>query len=248
MGFPAARIGDMHTCPVVDPGPKPHVGGPIVTGYPRVLIGGLPAARIFDTAACAGPPDTISRGSITVMIGGKSAARMNDMTSHGGLIVAGCSTVWIGDSHYMQQQSKSCVIASCRNLIVLRTGEIVDESTLRQEMREIMGDPDHDFNTDGINPIHAQALLRRHGVETRVERNQTNSDLAELTNGGGPVLVGFRNPGHRVMLDRVATDSEGNNTFHVRDPASSYGGDTREMSETEFNNRYNQNAIVIVPE
>ena len=47
MGKPAARIGDMHVCPFVDPGPKPHVGGPIVgPSVPTVLIGGQPAAVV----------------------------------------------------------------------------------------------------------------------------------------------------------------------------------------------------------
>ncbi|MDG5813517.1 PAAR domain-containing protein [Chitinispirillales bacterium ANBcel5] len=37
----AARMGDMHMCPMVTPGmpPIPHVGGPIVGGCPTVLIG-----------------------------------------------------------------------------------------------------------------------------------------------------------------------------------------------------------------
>ena len=26
---PAARISDMHTCPKAEPGPVPHVGGPV---------------------------------------------------------------------------------------------------------------------------------------------------------------------------------------------------------------------------
>lgn len=26
----AARVGDMHTCPMVLPGPVPHVGGPVL--------------------------------------------------------------------------------------------------------------------------------------------------------------------------------------------------------------------------
>lgn len=68
-GQPAARMGDMHTCPVTD-GPKPHVGGPIATGSATVLIGGQPAARQGDTATCTGPPDTIVAGEPTVLIGG----------------------------------------------------------------------------------------------------------------------------------------------------------------------------------
>lgn len=94
---PAARVTDMHTCPMVDPGPKPHVGGPILPpGCPNVLVGGLPAARVGDQALCVGPPDTIVRGSATVMIGGKPAARIGDQTAHGGVIVAGCPTVIVG--------------------------------------------------------------------------------------------------------------------------------------------------------
>lgn len=93
---PAARVGDMHTCPMSD-GPKPHVGGPVLPpGCPTVLIGGLPAARLGDMATCVGPPDSIAMGSSTVMIGGMPAARQGDVTSHGGTIVAGCPAVIIG--------------------------------------------------------------------------------------------------------------------------------------------------------
>ncbi|MEW7277042.1 PAAR domain-containing protein [Aquimarina sp. 2201CG1-2-11] len=93
---PAARITDMHTCPMVT-GTVPHVGGPILpAGEPTVLIGGLPAARMGDMAVCTGPPDTIVGGSGTVLIGGKPAARMGDSTVHGGMITAGEPTVLIG--------------------------------------------------------------------------------------------------------------------------------------------------------
>lgn len=70
-GQPAARQGDMHSCPMVNPGtpPPPHVGGPITLGSPVVLIGGLPAARMGDPATCSGPPDSIANGCPTVLIG-----------------------------------------------------------------------------------------------------------------------------------------------------------------------------------
>jgi len=96
MGQPAARLGDMHTCPM-STGPVPHVGGPILSpGCPTVLIGRQPAARVGDMASCTGPPDTIAKGSATVLINGKPAARMGDMTAHGGIIMAGLPTVLIG--------------------------------------------------------------------------------------------------------------------------------------------------------
>ncbi len=78
-------------------GPKPHVGGPILPpGCPTVLIGGLPAACVGDMATCAGPPDSIVKGSATVLIGNRPAARIGDSTAHGGVIAAGCPTVMIG--------------------------------------------------------------------------------------------------------------------------------------------------------
>ena len=91
----AARVGDMHVCPLSN-GPSPHVGGPIVgPGQPTVLIGGMPAAVLGDTCTCAGPPDAILVGSATVLIGGVPAARMGDSTSHGGSIVVGLPSVII---------------------------------------------------------------------------------------------------------------------------------------------------------
>lgn len=93
---PAARISDMHVCPMVT-GVVPHVGGPILPpGCPTVLIGGMPAARVGDMCVCVGPPDTIAMGSATVMIGGMPAARLGDSCAHGGVIVLGCPTVMIG--------------------------------------------------------------------------------------------------------------------------------------------------------
>ncbi len=95
----AARLTDMHVCPMQEPSipPIPHVGGPIIgPGTPTVLIGGLPAAVMGDNAVCVGPPDVIVKGSATVLIGGKPAARMGDSTAHGGSIVLGFPTVLIG--------------------------------------------------------------------------------------------------------------------------------------------------------
>lgn len=97
MGQPAARVGDMHVCPMWD-GPKPHVGGPVMpAGVPNVLIGGMPAVTIGNLCTCASAPDVIAKGSASVLIGGQPAARMGDTTAHGGSIILGCFTVLIGD-------------------------------------------------------------------------------------------------------------------------------------------------------
>src|SRR5262245_20660426 len=73
-GQPAARVGDMHVCPLVnaDPAATPHVGGPLAgPGVPNVLICGLPAAVIGDLASCSSPaPDAVVGAFPTVLIGG----------------------------------------------------------------------------------------------------------------------------------------------------------------------------------
>jgi uncharacterized Zn-binding protein involved in type VI secretion len=99
MGMPAARVSDMHVCPMVTPGvpPIPHVGGPILPPCSvTVLTGKLPQARVTDMATCVGPPDIIVKGSATVLVNKLPAARVGDTTAHGGSIVLGCFTVLIG--------------------------------------------------------------------------------------------------------------------------------------------------------
>jgi uncharacterized Zn-binding protein involved in type VI secretion len=97
--MPAARVSDMHVCPMVTPGvpPIPHVGGPILPPCSvNVLTGKLPQARVTDMATCVGPPDIIVKGSATVLVNKLPAARVGDTTAHGGSIVVGCFTVLIG--------------------------------------------------------------------------------------------------------------------------------------------------------
>ena len=92
---PAARLTDMHTCPMVT-GVVPHVGGPVIKCSTSTTICFLMAARMGDMLTCVGPPDTIVKGSTSVMIDYMPAARMGDMTSHGGSIILGAPTVLIG--------------------------------------------------------------------------------------------------------------------------------------------------------
>ena len=142
MGQPAARISDMHTCPM-STGPVPHVGGPIAAGAPTVLIGGLPAARVGDMATCVGPPDTIVKGSASVLICGMPAARMGDSTAHGGVIVAGCPTVLIG---------------GVRDLVNLLTKDEIrnlPSATRNWLMRELLSDNLSDDDKKALKKIYS---------------------------------------------------------------------------------------------
>ena|SRR5579862_8479144 len=69
-GKPAARVEDMHLCSVVDPGPLPHVGGPVLPpSSSGVFINLRSAARRGDVCSCSGAVDTITTGEDTVLIG-----------------------------------------------------------------------------------------------------------------------------------------------------------------------------------
>ncbi|WNG29416.1 type VI secretion protein [Cystobacter fuscus] len=99
---PAARVGDLQSCPLVNPGPVPHIGGPVSTGEDTVIIEGQPAARVGDPALCTGvgSETALGSGSPTVIIGRQKAARLGDTSCHGGKIVTGAATVFIGDAGY----------------------------------------------------------------------------------------------------------------------------------------------------
>ena len=88
----AARVGDMHSCPMPS-----HIGGLILpNGSPDIEIEFMAAARARDIAACVGCSDSILEGSPSVFLNGKLAARVGDETVHGGVITCGAATVEIG--------------------------------------------------------------------------------------------------------------------------------------------------------
>lgn len=106
-GMPAARVGDMHVCPMLNPGvtPPPHVGGPINKGSASVKIGGMPAARVGDTLVCSGPPDTIAMGCTTVLIGDAmsgGAGAGGSGSGKGGVAAAAASEDQTPEGHFLK--------------------------------------------------------------------------------------------------------------------------------------------------
>lgn len=92
VGRPVTLKGHMHICPMVDPGPRPHVGGPVVsTQQSFVCVEGVPISTVTDKCACTGVPTTaaITGGSSVATINGKKVARLGDACEHGGRLVQG---------------------------------------------------------------------------------------------------------------------------------------------------------------
>lgn len=114
----AARVTDPHSCPKVEPGPKPHVGGPVTAGESSVLIGHQKAARIGDRLSCQGPADAVASGEASVLIGHRPAARVGDGTAHGGVIVGGCPSVLIGsDPQVTALATDQPFVENCDDLV-----------------------------------------------------------------------------------------------------------------------------------
>lgn len=96
MPKPIATLGHMHVCPVIDPGPKPHVGGPVIdAGQSLVKFNGVPLAVVGGKCMCTGMPgpDGMATGSSLVKINGKGVMRIGDGTAHGGKITTGIPTL-----------------------------------------------------------------------------------------------------------------------------------------------------------
>lgn len=114
-GVPAARLGDMHTCPIPGAPPPPHVGGPIILGSFTVLIGGKPAARVGDMCQCTGPPDTIAMGCTTVLIGDGGGGGGAGMAGKGGKKVEGEKGAYAGKSKELADGSGETDEAEAEN-------------------------------------------------------------------------------------------------------------------------------------
>lgn len=92
-GTPVTLKAHWHVCPMIDPGPRPHIGGPVIsTQQTFVTVEGVPVLTVGDSLLCTGVPttsDRITGGSSVAKIEGKKIARMGDACAHGGRLVQG---------------------------------------------------------------------------------------------------------------------------------------------------------------
>jgi len=216
-GQPAARVGDMHVCPMVTPGtpPVPHVGGPVLPpGGVTVLIGALPAARMGDLAVCVGPPDSIVKGAFPVPISRNPAARMGDQTAHGGTVAMGCPTVLIGlsgtagnvrvgtamcnaaaggrTSGATQQTYNNCGVESSRQVINRANGSNLSENQVLQNAINngwANGTPGSPpvFADGGTGAGSRQSILANAGVPSTVQASNLDNLGLAMSRGQGTI-------------------------------------------------------------
>lgn len=233
---PAARVTDMHTCPMTT-GVVPHVGGPILPPCcPTVQVAALPAARITDLATCVGPPDIITMGSASVLIGALEAARVGDITAHGGVIVVGCPTVMIGGPTMVgspiraaqffpgrQANKDTCALMSTQGIVQQATGINYSESQM-----QIIGVASGAY-TICNGTTNESAVMTAAGIPATEHYNPSLNDIANALGQGRAVIVGLDarpvwgaggpNPiGHAIRVTGVEKDAAGNITaFYIND-------------------------------
>lgn len=266
MGFPAARITDMHVCPLVT-GIIPHVGGPILPpgGIPT-FIGMLPAARMSDMAVCVGPPDVIAKGSFTVIIGKKPAARMLDNCAHGGVIVAGCPTVLIGDSGSSIAGMPVVVNAdgtvSIGKAIVINSTDpeyiahvLADLATIgaTPEGQRQLADLDSSGHTITIQPFTPPAGAAANAAATA--GTGTFADLQNAHAAGAPVFDGAGNRGNDAAGNQLIGTGNGTDSTVDYNPTdwpdpttrTQAPGDVLLMHELEHANHNAQGTADMTP-
>ncbi len=253
MGQPAARVGDMHTCPFSD-GPKPHVGGPIQPpGCSTVLIGGPPAARATDMAMCAGPPDFIVVGSSTVLIGSKMAAYVGSQTMHGGVVTIGCPTVLVGGPPAGAtlgnpdaaaaifpgaQNHGNCGVQSAQQIIRQATGNNIGEEELLQwSIDHGYADNDRDPDQRGATSASSrERILDEHGVPSHRERQDMSNIQQAVAERRGVITShdagilwndpNYNGAGHAVNVTGLEYGSDGHlRNVIINDTGNGHSGD-----------------------
>lgn len=176
MGKPAARIGDLHSCPIVTPGGVPHKDGRIIDGCQTVLIEGKPAATKGDACLCNGAHlDHISSGSSGVYIEGKPAARQGDRCAHGGKITSGSATVLIGDWMEPSAEEKIVLInRAIQECIALLERKLL---LLEQDDPDTLGEFKKWFGR--VDEVARQTILTRIRRALKVSRTLTVENFVD---------------------------------------------------------------------
>jgi len=201
MTFPAARIGDMTA----------H-GGTIVVGFPTVLIGGKPAARIGDNHVCpmvtgivphVGGP--IILGAFNVLVGGVPQARVSDMA----VCVGPPDTITIGESTVLVGTAAGGGGAMGAVLGGMGAGL----------MNFFSDGPKAELQPDGSVVTQVNDAINIEGTPEFQATVLERLNLIEGTKSGQAMLKNVANSGKQMKI----TEFTGNNSFASPSPNTNSG-------------------------
>ncbi len=181
---PAARVDDMHSCPVVVP--KYHVGGLILApAEATVQIGGKATARISDLADCvlAESHDVITEGAATVLVAGLCASRKTDATAHGGQIERGLETVLIGGADFKARKVEMFFEPE-RGEWCFRYGSAI---VVAPDSTGVMAGQDPNFQSRALQSlVRLDSTPTMHAALDELERTGRTVTIEKYSGAGGP--------------------------------------------------------------
>lgn len=113
----AVRIGDM------DSGHGCFPPRPVITGYSKVLIEGIPASGIGDVLPphCCGPvchPGNLASGSTKVKIGGRALSKIGDVVSCGSFMISGSTKVRVDEAQAIPQVPDTVTLPNGETVVI----------------------------------------------------------------------------------------------------------------------------------
>ena len=192
-------------------------------------------------------------GSPTVLIGGVPAARLFDTTAHGGSLVFGAATVLIGEFAAVgavtvfpgQQHFGNCGVQSSQQLIHQATGQNPDENAILGVALAggYAQNSAKDHERGGTGAASRQGLLNEYGVPSTVIPAPTKEDLANALKDNKGVIAsveagalwGRKEPvgGHAVVITEGDFNEHGELT-HVYINDTGTGQQGRRLTTQEI--------------
>jgi uncharacterized Zn-binding protein involved in type VI secretion len=204
--MPAARIGDMHTCPLVTV-LVPHVGGPLIMGSFTVLVGFMPQSRVTDMLICIGPPDMVAVGCTTVMVGMAGAAGLLGILK--GLALAGLAMIKrvVGAGYPRATIDKNGHVVTQYNSQITIEGSPAYQATVVADLNRFLSTPTGQRWAEAYNTTGRHITIRaippgeqqNNGGTTRVSPNDAlihvNPDGTESRGAGSNSIITY-NPSY----------------------------------------------------
>ncbi|MGH9742759.1 MAG: PAAR domain-containing protein [Candidatus Acidiferrum sp.] len=189
--LPAARIGDMHVCPMITV-LVPHIGGPLILGSLTVIVGGVPQSRQTDMLICIGPPDMVMMGDPTVLVGNAGAA--GGLGAILGAALSGIYAALKGTYPRAVLMPDGSIATEFSSAITIK-GTPQFQATVLARLQKIASTKSGKATIDSINSSgKSMSIIQTSVNNSFCGANNTWKDLAGQSPKGSPVFDGSGKP------------------------------------------------------